>query len=99
MSADASMGTDTGVLGRPGDALEVGDLRFLEDGGERGGALGFNVVPTETASEGRRVRGERVSISTGADRKTSTIGAAAHSSEVTALPLSPSQSAVMPSAV
>ena len=64
-----SMGTDTGVLGRPGGALEVGDLRFLEDGGERGGALGSDVVLTETASEGRRGRGERVSMSTGSDKK------------------------------
>ena len=35
-----------------GGALEVGDLCLLEDGGERGGALGSDVVAPETASEG-----------------------------------------------
>ena len=35
-----------------GGALEVGDLRLLEDGGERSGALSSNVVVSETASEG-----------------------------------------------
>ena len=35
-----------------GGALQVGDLRILEDGGERGGALGSDVVAVETVSEG-----------------------------------------------
>ena len=38
-------------------------------------------------------------MSVGADTKANTLGAAAHLSEVTELPLSPSQSAVMPSVV
>ena len=36
-----------------GSALEVGDLRLLEDGSERGCALGSNAVVSETASEGQ----------------------------------------------
>jgi hypothetical protein len=50
-----------------GGAREVGDLRLLEDGGERGGALVSDIIEFETASEGQRGRGERVSVSTGAD--------------------------------
>ena len=38
-------------------------------------------------------------VSMGADRKANTWGVAAHSNEVTALPLSPSHSAMMPSVV
>jgi hypothetical protein len=38
-----------------GGALQVGDLRLREDGGERGGALGSDVVVIDTAS--RRVNG------------------------------------------
>ena len=38
-------------------------------------------------------------LSAGADTKANTLGAAAHFSEVTALPLSPSHSFVMPSVV
>ena len=33
-------------------ALEMGDHRLLEDGSERGGALGSNPVDFKTASEG-----------------------------------------------
>ena len=33
-------------------ALQIGDLRLLENSSESGGALGSNVVATETASEG-----------------------------------------------
>ena len=36
-----------------GGALEVGDLRLLEDGSERSDALVSNVVLSETASEGQ----------------------------------------------
>jgi len=35
-----------------GGALEVGDLRLVEDGSERGGALVSDIVFFETASEG-----------------------------------------------
>jgi hypothetical protein len=79
-------------------ALEMGDHRLFEDGGERGGALVADRVASETASERGGGDGERVGMSMGIDRKANT-GAAAHLSEVTALPLSASQSAVMPSAV
>ena len=36
-------------------ALEVGDLRLVENGSERGGALGADVVASETASEEYRM--------------------------------------------
>ena len=36
-----------------GGALEVGDLRLLEDSGERGGTLGSDAVVCKTASEGK----------------------------------------------
>ena len=36
-----------------GGALEVGDLRILEDGGECSGALVSDVVASDTASEGQ----------------------------------------------
>ena len=85
---------------RGGSALEVGDLlRLLEDGGERGGALVSDLVPSETVSEGRSGNDGRASVSTGADMEANTWGAAANLSEVTALPLSPSHSLVMPSVV
>eukprot|EP00964_Phaeocystis_antarctica_P012336 scaffold6811_cov55-Phaeocystis_antarctica.AAC.2 len=48
---------------RGGGALEVGDLRLLEDGGERRGALGSDAVVCETASEGQDGNGERVGVS------------------------------------
>ena len=35
-----------------GSALEIGDLRLLEDGSERGGALASNLILGETVSEG-----------------------------------------------
>ena len=57
-----------------GGALEVGDLCLLEDGGKRGGALGSDVVASETASEEWDGDGERVGVSTGADTKR-TLGA------------------------
>ena len=34
-----------------GGALQFGDLRLLEDGGEHGGALGSNVVAGEAARD------------------------------------------------
>jgi hypothetical protein len=36
-----------------GGALELGDLRLLEDGSERGGALGSDIVALEPARQGR----------------------------------------------
>ena len=36
-----------------GGALQVGDLRLLEDGGERGGALVSDAVVSQTTSEGQ----------------------------------------------
>ena len=46
------MGIDTqaNTLGR--GAPQVGDLRLLEDGGERGGTLLSDVVVSETVSKG-----------------------------------------------
>jgi hypothetical protein len=52
-----------------GGAPQVGDLRLLEDGGERGGALFSDLVVSETASEGWDGDGERVGVSMGADKK------------------------------
>ena len=43
-----------------GGALEVGNLRLLEDGGERGGDLGPDEVACETASERQDGNGERL---------------------------------------
>jgi hypothetical protein len=74
----------------------MGDLRLLEDGSERGGALVSDYVVSETASEGWGGDSERVGVSMGIDTKANT-RAAAHSNDVTALPLSPSHSAMMPS--
>eukprot|EP00964_Phaeocystis_antarctica_P085565 scaffold54074_cov60-Phaeocystis_antarctica.AAC.1 len=49
-----------------------------EDGSERSGALGSNVVAFETVSEGQDGNSETVGVSTGADTKANTSGAAAH---------------------
>ena len=49
--AGVSMGADTKRTLWGGGALEVGDLRLLEDGGERSGALGSDAVVCETVSE------------------------------------------------
>ena len=70
-----AMGADTkaNILG--GGALEHGDLRLLEDGGECSGALVSDFVASETASEGHEDgNGENVGMSTGADRKANTLG-------------------------
>jgi len=57
-----------------GGAPQVGDLRLLEDGGERSGALGSDFVVPETADEGRSGDGERVaSMSMGPDKKANTL--------------------------
>ena len=52
----------------------MSDLRLLEDGGEREGALVSDPVSSETASEGWGGNGERVGVSMGIDRKANTRG-------------------------
>ena len=47
------MGADTEANTRGGGALEMGDLRLLEDVCERGGALVSDLVVSETVSEGQ----------------------------------------------
>ena len=49
--AFVSMGADRKANSRGGGALEHRDSRLLEDGSERGGALGPDLVPKETARE------------------------------------------------
>ena len=50
------------------------DLRLLEDGGERGGALGSEAVVRDAVSEGQDQNRERVGVSTGADTKANATG-------------------------
>ena len=72
-----SMGADTKAnASRGSGALEGGDLRLLEDGSERGGAVVFNVVVSETAKARGRMEAVReyIGVSTGADRKVNTLG-------------------------
>ena len=57
-----------------GIALQGGDLRLLEDGCERGGALVSDMVDRDTASEGPDGIGERVGVSMGADTNANTLG-------------------------
>ena len=71
-----STGADTKEKG--GGALELLDLRLFEDGGERGSALGSDVVARNTASEGQDGNCERVGVSMGADRKGTLYRVAAH---------------------
>ena len=68
------MGADTTANTRGGGALEGGDLRLLEDGGECGGASVSDVVAVETAKHGRGRGGERPGVSMGADTKANTSG-------------------------
>ena len=63
---------------RGGGALQFLDLRLFEDAGEHGGAFVSNVVVRDTASDEQDGDGERVGVSTGADTKANTQGAAAH---------------------
>ena len=63
-----SMPADTKANTRGGGALERGDSRLFEDGSERGGALGSDVVETEAAKHGGGWGGERRGVSMGADR-------------------------------
>ena len=59
-------------------ALQIGDLRLLENSSESEGALGSNVVAANTASEGQNGNGERVGVlvgvSMGTDKKANTLG-------------------------
>ena len=55
-----------------GGALQVGDLRLLEDGGEREGALLSDLIPPKTVSKGRGGYGGRASVSMGIDTKPNT---------------------------
>ena len=55
-----------------GGAPQGGDLRLLEDGSERGGALDSDVVVSETAGEWWSKDGERAAVSRGADTKANT---------------------------
>ena len=57
-----------------GGLPQGGDLRLLEDGGERGDALGSDVVAPNTASEGQDGNDERVGVSMGADTKANALG-------------------------
>ena len=57
-----------------GGALQLLDLRLFEDGGERGSALGSDVVVADTAGEGRSEDGEKAVVSRGADTKANTKG-------------------------
>eukprot|EP00964_Phaeocystis_antarctica_P041926 scaffold24012_cov53-Phaeocystis_antarctica.AAC.1 len=50
--ANVSAGADAKANTSDGGAHEVSDLRLLEDGSERSGALGSDVVAPETAREG-----------------------------------------------
>ena len=51
-SQRVSTGADTKANTRGGGALEMGDLRLLEDGCERGGALVSDIIVPETARDG-----------------------------------------------
>ena len=64
--------TGNQILGG-GGAHEFGDLRLVEDGSQRSGTLGSDVVASETASEGQDGNSERVGVSTGADTKANTL--------------------------
>ena len=82
---------------------QVGDLRLLEDGGERGGAVNSDRVASETASEEQSGDGERSGVSMGPLTRKRTLGSrferrAAYSSDRRVkLPLRPSAIAAPPS--
>ena len=59
---------------RGGGALEVGDLRLVENGSERSGSLGSDAVAFETASEGWDGSSERAGVSMGIDTKANAEG-------------------------
>jgi len=70
-----SRGADAKANTQGCNALEPGDLRLLEDGSERRGALVSDVVEFETASKGWDGNGERVGVSMGVDKQANTQGA------------------------
>ena len=57
------MGTGTKCEHTGGGALQIGDLRLLEDGGELSGALSSDEIASETASEEQSRDGERSGVS------------------------------------
>ena len=67
------MGADT-KANWGGGALELDDLRLLEDGSERGGALVADAVALDAAKHGGGWGGERRGVSMGADTKANTMG-------------------------
>ena len=84
-----------------GGVLEIGYLRLLEDGSKRSGALGFDAVASETASEGQDGNGEKVGMSTGADTNANTRSRLEHgtaylSDRIVELPLRPSAKSAPP---
>jgi hypothetical protein len=92
-----------------GGALERGDGAALEPLAQLGDALGgvgaaafpvkaAELVLSQAASKGEG-RGGLGEVPVGPDKRVLKCGAAAHSSEVMALPLSPSNNLVMPSVV
>eukprot|EP00964_Phaeocystis_antarctica_P012328 scaffold6809_cov56-Phaeocystis_antarctica.AAC.2 len=101
VSQTASTGAEAGQTFGGGGALEVGDLRLLESGSERGGALVSDLILSETVSEWWRgdVVREQASVSTGADTKVNTSGAAAHLRLVIFVSLRTAASTVAPSAL
>ena len=91
------MGVDTRAILWGGCALQGGNVRLLEDGSERGGAIGSDPVAIETADKGQSEDGERVARQRALAEKQTLGLVVAHLSEVTALPLSTLHSLVMPS--
>ena len=91
------MGVDTRAILWGGCALQGGNVRLLEDGCERGGAIGSDPVAIETADKGQSEDGERVARQRALTEKQTLGLVVAHLSEVTALPLSALHSLVMPS--
>ena len=67
-----SRGADTTANTRGGGAHQLGDLCLLEDGGERGDALGSDAVVQETVNERRDEDGETAGVSRGVDAKAGT---------------------------
>ena len=73
-----STGTDTKCEHSGDGALQIGDMRLLEDGGERSGALSSDEIASETASEEQSRDGERSGVSMGTDTNANTSRAVAH---------------------
>ena len=89
---------------RGGGALERGHGAPLERLAQLGDALcsvgaAGPIIEAAELVVGQAAKGRRYTVSAGADTKANTLRVAAHLSEVTALPLSPSHSLVMSSVV